>query len=124
MSGYHHAYNARGRQFGDPVFWGSLVKKGPRKPHRHKISHGYWELNPNANPEQKWTKWRWVHAPEHTAPHVPPGADDLLPDDILTDVVGIFNPQPNPGGFAPQSPSFNPMWLAAAALAFLMIKRK
>lgn len=119
MGGWHHAYNHKGRQYGDgPV----LFKRGPRKPHQHKISHGYWELNPNyvEGTSDEWTRFRWVHHPDHTTPHIPnvPGTDDLT--DLLTP-TGIFN-NPNPSNQAPGA-GLNPMIIGVAALAFFLLRK-
>lgn len=64
MSGVHHAYSKYGKQ--EPgLHW--AIKRGPRKPHRHKRNHGYWELNPNST--DKANKYRWVHYEGYEEPY-------------------------------------------------------
>lgn len=117
MSGVHHSYNRLGRQKYGPQY--NPFTRGPRDPHRHKVSHGYWEQNPDTT--ENSDRYRWVHDKEHVAPHVPTPVEDSPFAQLL---LNAFTPM----GYAPtnksNASSMNPMVLAGIAVAAYLFLKK
>ena len=117
MSGTHHAYNRFGRQGNE--FFPQPWKKGPKEPHQHKVSHGYWSLNPDS--VRRDDRWVWTHSSEYKAPFIP---DPIQEQPLFNLLQNAFLPM----GYAPthksNQPSMNPLVLAGVAVAAYLLLKK
>ena len=83
MSGVHHAYNSLGRQKKGPRY--NPFKRGPKDPHKHKASHGHWELNPKST--GRADRYIWIHKEGYEDPYIPAPFEERPVVQVATEIV-------------------------------------